>query len=64
MSEFNAGRSLLDELQDAISHAKSVTIDDIFSILGSANMDQHSFRLNYEERVGTAVKRQGISLRQ
>lgn len=54
----HAGRSFLDqllaagvrvfELQDAMPHAKTVTIDGIFSTLGSANMDQRSFRLNFE----------------
>jgi len=54
----HAGRSYLDELlaagvrafevQDVMPHAKTVTIDGIFSTLGSANMDQRSFRLNFE----------------
>jgi len=54
----HAGRSFLDELlaagvrvfevQDAMPHAKTVTIDGVFSTLGSANMDQRSFRLNFE----------------
>ena len=54
----HAGRSFLDELlaagvrvfelQGAMPHAKTVTIDGIFSTLGSANMDQRSFRLNFE----------------
>lgn len=54
----HAGRSFLDELlaagvrvfelQDAIPHAKTITVDGIFSTLGSANMDQRSFRLNFE----------------
>lgn len=53
-----AGRSFLDELlaagvrvfelQGAMPHAKTATIDSIFSTLGSANMDQRSFRLNFE----------------
>ena len=54
----HAGRSFLDrllaagvrvfELQDAMPHAKTFTIDGVFSSLGSANMDQRSFRLNFE----------------
>lgn len=54
----HAGRSFLDELlaagvrvfelQDAMPHAKTITVDGIFSTLGSANMDQRSFRLNFE----------------
>ena len=54
----HAGRSFLDELLSAgvrvfemygaMPHAKTATIDGIFSTLGSANMDQRSFRLNFE----------------
>jgi cardiolipin synthase len=54
----HAGRSFLDELlaagvrvfelQDSMPHAKTFTVDGIFSTLGSANMDQRSFRLNFE----------------
>jgi cardiolipin synthase len=54
----HAGRSFLDkilaagvrvfELQGIMPHAKTVTIDGVFSTLGSANMDQRSFRLNFE----------------
>lgn len=36
------------EVQDAMPHAETVTIDSVFSTLGSANMDQRSFRLNFE----------------
>ena len=36
------------ELQGAMQHAKTVTIDGVFSTMGSANMDQRSFRLNFE----------------
>ncbi len=53
-----AGRSFLDQLllagvrvfevHGAMPHAKTVTIDSNFSTLGSANMDQRSFRLNFE----------------
>ncbi|MCP4043762.1 MAG: hypothetical protein GY731_17695 [Gammaproteobacteria bacterium] len=39
------------ELQNVTPHAKTVTIDGIFSTLGSANMDQRSFRLNFEANV-------------
>jgi cardiolipin synthase len=56
-----AGRSFLDELlaagarvfelEDVMPHAKTVTIDGVFSTLGSANMDQRSFRLNFEANV-------------
>jgi len=54
----NAGKSFYNELmlagvrifevQNTMPHAKMVTIDGHFSTLGSANMDQRSFRLNFE----------------
>jgi len=53
-----AGRSFMDdllaagvrvfEMHDAMTHAKAVTMDGNFATLGSANMDQRSFRLNFE----------------
>ena len=53
-----AGRSFFDELLHAgvrifemdniIPHAKTAVIDQAFSTVGSANMDQRSFRLNFE----------------
>ncbi|MDA3902604.1 MAG: cardiolipin synthase [Desulfuromusa sp.] len=53
-----AGRSFFDELIEAgvrifkmdniIPHAKTAVIDQVFSTAGSANMDQRSFRLNFE----------------
>ena len=56
-----AGRSFLNELlaagvrvfelNHAMTHAKTVTIDGYLSTLGSANMDQRSFRLNFEANV-------------
>ena len=56
-----AGRSFQDELLVAgvrifelhgtMPHAKTVTIDGMVSTLGSANMDQRSFRLNFEANV-------------
>jgi len=54
----HAGRSFFDELLDAgvrifemydsVPHAKTAVIDQVFSTAGSANMDQRSFRLNFE----------------
>lgn len=56
-----AGRSFLNELlaagvrvfelNHAMTHAKTVTIDGHLSTLGSSNMDQRSFRLNFEANV-------------
>ncbi|MBN2793312.1 MAG: cardiolipin synthase [Desulfuromonadales bacterium] len=53
-----AGRSFYDELLHAgvrifaldkiIPHAKTAVVDQVFSTAGSANMDQRSFRLNFE----------------
>ena len=53
-----AGRSFFDELieagvrifkmDDIIPHAKTVVVDQVFATAGSANMDQRSFRLNFE----------------
>jgi cardiolipin synthase len=53
-----AGRSFFDELlsagarifemEDTVPHAKTAIVDQIFSTAGSANMDQRSFRLNFE----------------
>ncbi len=75
----HAGRSFLDELmhagvrvfevQNAMPHAKMVTIDGVFSTMGSANMDQRSFRLNFEtnlffygKEVAKEMERDFISL--
>jgi cardiolipin synthase len=38
----------LYEYQPSILHAKSLVIDDNLSVVGSANMDLRSFRLNFE----------------
>lgn len=46
----------LFEYQPGILHAKSVVIDDDLSIVGSANMDVRSFRLNFEASCLTRSK--------
>lgn len=56
-----AGRSFIDdllaagvrvfEMYQAMPHAKAVMIDSNFATLGSANMDQRSFRLNFEGNI-------------
>ena len=53
-----AGRAYLTDLLDAgvtihrfkpgMLHAKTITVDDAFGMLGSANMDIRSFELNFE----------------
>jgi cardiolipin synthase len=55
---FHAGRSFYDALLDAgvgvyeytpgIVHAKTMVVDGAVSLVGSANMDLRSFRLNFE----------------
>jgi cardiolipin synthase len=55
---FHAGRSFYDSLIDAgvgvyeyapgIVHAKTMVVDGAVSLVGSANMDLRSFRLNFE----------------
>lgn len=56
-----AGRSFQDELltagvrifelNNSMTHAKTMTIDGYLSTIGSANMDQRSFRLNFESNL-------------
>jgi cardiolipin synthase len=58
MVTFHAGRSFYDELLEAgvdireyqpgIVHAKTLVVDRQVSLVGSANMDLRSFRLNFE----------------
>jgi len=53
-----AGRAYFGELlehgihihlfRDGLLHAKTMTVDDAFGMLGSANFDVRSFYLNYE----------------
>jgi cardiolipin synthase len=55
---FHAGRSFYEPLLEAgvalyeyvpgIVHAKTMVVDSAFSLVGSANMDLRSFRLNFE----------------
>ncbi len=59
-----AGRSYYEELlaagvriyeyQPAMMHAKTVVIDGVWSIVGSANMDERSMELNEENALGIA----------
>jgi cardiolipin synthase len=56
-----AGRSFQEELLEAgvrifemnniMTHAKTMMIDDYLSLIGSANLDQRSFRLNFESNL-------------
>ncbi|MCR4441575.1 MAG: cardiolipin synthase [Peptococcaceae bacterium] len=55
---FLAAMSYLEELMEAgvevylyqkgLMHCKVLTVDGVLSVIGSANMDQRSFRLNFE----------------
>jgi cardiolipin synthase len=68
---FHAGRSFYGQLLDAgvelreyvpgIVHAKTVVVDGRVALVGSANMDLRSFRLNFE--VHTLVHDQGTATR-
>ena len=59
-----AGRSYYQELleagvrifefQPSMMHAKTIVADDIWSVVGSANMDERSMELNEENIVGAA----------
>jgi cardiolipin synthase A/B len=59
-----AGRSYYEELlaagvriyeyQPSMMHAKTVVVDDAWSVIGSANMDERSMELNEENIVGIA----------
>lgn len=59
-----AGRSLYGELleagcriyeyQPSMMHAKTIVVDDAWSVVGSANMDERSMELNEENIVGIA----------
>jgi cardiolipin synthase A/B len=59
-----AGRSYYDELlaagvrifeyQPAMMHAKTVVVDDVWAVVGSANLDERSMELNEENVLGIA----------
>jgi len=67
-----AGRSFYDELlhsgvrifkmDHSIPHAKTAVIDRVFSTVGSANMDQRSFRLNFEGNIFFFGKKIAVEL--
>lgn len=44
----NAGVRIYRFRPDATLHAKALLVDDHLSLVGSANLDQRSFRINYE----------------
>jgi cardiolipin synthase len=68
---FHAGRSFYTQLLEAgvdireytpgIVHAKTLIVDSAVSLVGSANMDLRSFRLNFE--VHTLVHDRGVAAR-
>ncbi len=39
------------EFPDGLLHAKSITVDDDFALIGSANIDRRSLELNYENNL-------------
>jgi cardiolipin synthase len=41
----------LYEYQAGLLHAKTLVLDDTISLIGSANLDQRSFDLNYENNI-------------
>jgi cardiolipin synthase len=43
-----AGVRIYEYHEERVLHAKSVVVDDVWSIIGSANMDIRSFLLNFE----------------
>jgi cardiolipin synthase A/B len=59
-----AGRSYYEELlgagvriyefQPSMMHAKTIVVDDAWSVVGSANMDERSMELNAENVLGIA----------
>jgi cardiolipin synthase A/B len=59
-----AGRTFYEELlaagvrifeyQPAMMHAKTVVVDDVWSVVGSANLDERSMELNEENVLGIA----------
>ncbi|HEX6106121.1 MAG TPA: phospholipase D-like domain-containing protein, partial [Gemmatimonadales bacterium] len=42
------------EFQPAMMHAKTIVVDDVWSIVGSANLDERSMELNEENVLGIA----------
>ncbi len=62
-----AGRSFYQELLEAgvqifeylpsMMHAKTIVVDDAWSVVGSANMDERSMELNEENVIGVADER-------
>jgi cardiolipin synthase A/B len=67
-----AGRSYYQELleggvrifeyQPAMMHAKTVVIDSVWSIVGSANMDERSMELNEENVLGISDREFALSI--
>jgi cardiolipin synthase len=42
------------EFRPAMMHAKTAVVDDLWSVVGSANLDERSMELNEENVVGIA----------
>jgi cardiolipin synthase len=52
--ELLAAGARVFEYQPSMMHAKTVVVDDVWSVVGSANMDERSMELNEENVVGIA----------
>ena len=52
--ELLAAGARIFEYQPSMMHAKTVVVDDVWSVVGSANMDERSMELNEENVAGIA----------
>jgi len=50
-SELLAAGVRIFEFEGGLLHAKSLTLDGVVTLIGSANMDRRSFDLNYENNI-------------
>ena len=50
-SELLAAGVRIFEFEGGMLHSKTLTLDGVFTLIGSANMDRRSFDLNYENNI-------------